>query len=208
MTVADLAHLERDVAIQISEPTDPELIRVRLGSLHVRLFASRQYLQEYGTPKTLEDLKTHKLIDQIGPQIPNGLFAKLLGIDDIEGMVIMRTPSSTAHFFAIEMGQGIGALPNYSLALGADVVQIDVDFSRKVDVWLAYHPALKGRPNIERFISWLRTIFDAKKFPWFSEHPMSANELLEWRTINLNRFNRYRGLMAVPSEFLLDKNSS
>ena len=38
------------------------LSQKKLGALHFQLFASPEYLQKHGTPKSLEDLKNHKLI--------------------------------------------------------------------------------------------------------------------------------------------------
>lgn len=34
----------------------------KIHTLHIKLFASKEYLEKYGTPTTLEDLKDHKLI--------------------------------------------------------------------------------------------------------------------------------------------------
>lgn len=38
------------------------LSQKKIKTIHLSLFASQDYLEKYGTPKTLEDLKTHRLI--------------------------------------------------------------------------------------------------------------------------------------------------
>lgn len=51
-----------DVAIRPFIPESPDLIHVYLLSYPLGLFASHQYLQQYGTPKSPQDLDKHRLI--------------------------------------------------------------------------------------------------------------------------------------------------
>jgi len=58
----DVESLEVHVALQPHVPDQPELIQNFLMSWNRRLYASKEYLQKYGTPKTVEDLEYHRLI--------------------------------------------------------------------------------------------------------------------------------------------------
>src|SRR6266581_405442 len=50
-----------DVAIHLSQPTVLDVKQVRLGRMHLMLFASEEYLATHGSPKTAEDLAKHRL---------------------------------------------------------------------------------------------------------------------------------------------------
>ena len=64
----------------------------------------------------------------------------LLMLPNIEGIVALRTNTSTAHGRAIELGMGIGGLPTYIVALGSDLIPVDVGIKHQVDIWMTYHP--------------------------------------------------------------------
>ena len=164
---ADVARMEADVAIQFEQPTNPNVLRQKLGSLHVYPYASRRYIDIYGMPSNREEMLDHRLVDQIGPQLDDGAWPRYLGIEDIEGIIGIRTNSSAAHFYAVERGAGIGGLPTYATAIGADVVPVDIGIHHKVDIWMTYHPDAKRVPRIATTIDWLVTAFDQSKYPWF-----------------------------------------
>lgn len=63
----DVESLEVQVALQPYIHNQHELIQNFLMRWHRRLYASKEYLHKYGTPKTVEDLKHHHLIG-FGPE--------------------------------------------------------------------------------------------------------------------------------------------
>ena len=62
--VLDLPMREADVAIRMKEPSQADLIRKRLMTVEMRLYASAEYLKSRGTPQALEDIANHRLICQ------------------------------------------------------------------------------------------------------------------------------------------------
>src|ERR1700757_4130247 len=54
MRGADVSRHEADVAIHLSRPVALDAKLVRLGRMHLILFAGEKYLDTYGTPKTAE----------------------------------------------------------------------------------------------------------------------------------------------------------
>src|ERR1700759_5487598 len=54
-----------DVAIRLRQPTQPDLIQRKLFSVHFHAYASPDYLKRIGTPRTLEELDNHRII-QLG----------------------------------------------------------------------------------------------------------------------------------------------
>src|SRR6478735_5511184 len=57
MRSADVLRLEADVAVQLEEPNNPDLMRVKIGRLHIMPFVSPSYVEVYGLPKDLDDLQ-------------------------------------------------------------------------------------------------------------------------------------------------------
>jgi DNA-binding transcriptional LysR family regulator len=178
MTSADVLRMEADISVQFEKPTAPDLVTAKIASLHVYPFASREYINTYGMPNSKEDMLNHRLVDQSAPKI-KGAWAKLLNIDSVEGIVGIRTNASTAVFYAIEKGAGIGGLPSYALALGASLVPVDIGIKHKLDVWLTYHPDTKKIPRKMLVIEWLKRIFSPEVYPWFGEEFIHPNDLVK-----------------------------
>ncbi len=63
----DVESLEVHVALQPYMQNQPELIQNLLMTWNRRLYASKEYLKEYGVPKKVEDLEQHRLIG-FGPE--------------------------------------------------------------------------------------------------------------------------------------------
>ncbi len=62
--VLDLPMREADVAIRMKEPSQADLVRKRLNTVRMRLYALPRYLDAQGRPATVEDLAKHRLISQ------------------------------------------------------------------------------------------------------------------------------------------------
>jgi DNA-binding transcriptional LysR family regulator len=189
MESADVLRLEADMAVQFTRPSRPGLKVVKLGRLHVHAFASQDYLDSYGTPNSTSDLANHKFVQQVAPQLDDSILAGLFNLDHISNLVSFRTNTSTAHFYAIEKGAGIGVLPTFAVALKAPVVPLDIARPHHLDIWLTFHPDIKKIPRKAQVISWLRRIFDPRIYPWFRDefiHPdILAKELPASASINL-----------------------
>jgi DNA-binding transcriptional LysR family regulator len=69
MEQADVSRLEADIAIQFDKPDNPDLIVTRLGRLHVYPFASQDYERTYGIPASIADIKHHRIVQQVAPQL-------------------------------------------------------------------------------------------------------------------------------------------
>jgi DNA-binding transcriptional LysR family regulator len=178
MEVADVLHMETDVAVQLQKPDRPDVKAVRLGRLHLYPFASPRYIDLYGLPKSVAEFRTHRLVDQKAPQIEENVVPRLLKVPSVEGVVALRTNTSTAHAYAIDLGIGIGALPTYIMALGTDLIPVDVGIRHNVDIWMTYHPDARSVRRVSLFIDWLRSLFDAKRYPWFGDEFIHPRDLL------------------------------
>jgi DNA-binding transcriptional LysR family regulator len=178
MEIAEVMRMEADVAIQLEKPKRPGAKSVRLGRMHIYPFASRDYIDTYGLPKTIEDVQHHRIIHQQAAQVEENVLPRALNLPSIEGIVALRTNTSTAHGRAVELGMGIGGLPTYIMALGSDLVPIDIGIKHQVDIWMTYHPDARGVARVSFFMDWLKTLFDPKRNPWFGDEFIHPNELI------------------------------
>ena len=177
MESADVLRMEADVAIQLSKPDRPDLIAARLGRLHIYPFASRSYVEAYGLPNDVSDIVKHRIVHQVAPQLDDAALARALKLESLEGIVMVRTNSSTAHFYAIELGVGLGGLPTYALALGADLIPVDIGLQFSLDIWMTYHPDARSIRRVSVFIDWLRTLFNPARYPWFKDEFIHPSKL-------------------------------
>lgn len=60
--IFDLVAERIDVAIRVQTPKAPDLVFRKLAPNKLVLVASPQYLKKYGTPKTVDELRTHPLL--------------------------------------------------------------------------------------------------------------------------------------------------
>jgi DNA-binding transcriptional LysR family regulator len=178
MEQADVSRLEADISIQLERPTNPDLIVAKLGRLHIYGFASEGYRDAFGLPKSLQDLRNHRIIRQHGVQLDETGYARILGLESLEGIVGISTNSSVAVLYAIERGAGIGFLPTSVVALGAKLVAIDLGINYHMDLWLTYHREFRNSDRHKIVIDWLKSIFDPKVYACFQDEFIHPNDLI------------------------------
>ena len=81
---------EADVAVQLQKPARADAKVARLGRMHLYPFASKRYIELYGLPKSADDIRQHRLIDQKAPQVEENVIPRLLNLPSIEGIVAFR----------------------------------------------------------------------------------------------------------------------
>jgi DNA-binding transcriptional LysR family regulator len=201
MLPADVLRLETEIAIQITRPTVQDLRIVKLGRLHSIPYASQEYLDTHGTPKDVSELNKHRLVLQVADQITTAdEYAQLFPDTPQIGVVSFRCNVSSAHYWLIARGGGIGILPTYAQAMSRRVVPIDVGNIRYAnDIWLAYHPDAAKIARVRSLIDWLIEAFSPKKFPWFADkfiHPRDLPAAVDGHSLP-SLFEGFQGLEEV-----------
>lgn len=175
MRSADVSRYEADIAIHLSRPAALDVKLVRLGRMHLMFFAGRKYLETYGAPTKAEELVKHRLVMQVGDQIAaKETFESLFPGYSPRDLLVMKTNVSSAHYWAVANGAGIGVFPTYACALGGKMIPLEIELRRPYDIWLSYHPGSGRIPRVRRMIDWLVEAFNPAKFPWFKDefvHP-------------------------------------
>jgi len=151
--VLDLPMREADVAIRMKEPSQADLIRKRLMSIRMRMYAAPQYIAERGMPGSLDELSTHRLICQnpASSQVAAGklLVQELLTYD-------IQTALTVNNYFgvlqAVVANLGIGVLPDYIIEDFPSVVRVLPEIeSNEVPVFLAYPEELRHSKRVAAF---------------------------------------------------------
>jgi DNA-binding transcriptional LysR family regulator len=151
--VLDLPMREADVAIRMKEPSQADLIRKRLMSVHMCLFASRSYVDSHGAPDTPEALSAHRLICQNPRSAQVGAGATLVSelmTNDISSLLTVN------NYFGVLQGVlhdlGIGVLPDYLSHDFPQLVRVLPDVSSsEVPVFLAYPEELRQSKRVSVF---------------------------------------------------------
>ena len=201
MRAADVLRAEADIAIQLSRPTSPDLMVTKLGCLHVMPFAGLPYIDTYGLPKNEEEFVKHKIVLQADPTATPELYNKWFSHVPQPGFVAMINNVSSANYWAVAKGAGIGWLPTYAAAIGARIVPVNVDYRHTFDILLAYHPDANKIPRIRRVIDWLIEAFEPSRFPWFRDefiHPDRLQGMYSGGPL-INMFEGFTG-SGFPSE--------
>ena len=151
--VLDLPMREADVAIRMKEPSQADLIRKRLMSVRMRLYATKEYLQKNGSINAATDISKHRLICQSlsSAQVAAGttLVRHLLSYD---------VPSlfTVNNYYGVLQGVlndlGVGVLPDYVTEDFPDLVRVLPELeSGEVPVFLAYPEELRQSKRIAAF---------------------------------------------------------
>ena len=151
--VIDLPMREADVAVRMKEPTQADLVRKRLMTIRMQLFATRDYVARHGAPTGLEAIGDHRLICQhpTSIQVTAGasLVQHLLG----RGMGnVLHVNNYFGVMQGILSGLGVGVLPDYMAEDEPSLVRVlpDVE-SHEVPVFLAYPEELRQSRRIQAF---------------------------------------------------------
>ncbi len=58
----DLTQREADLAIRMRAPVQADLIQRKLFTVHYHMYATKEYLEKYGTPRSMDDVGDHTII--------------------------------------------------------------------------------------------------------------------------------------------------
>lgn len=151
--VSDLRRREADIAIRHGRPTDEALFAKRLRDTTAHLFASKQYLDEVGRPKSLGDLSRFTFVGFDQPELRLGLMASR-GVNLTTANFNFSTSSATLMLELVRQGFGIGMLP---VEIGAAYPELEnpcLAFEPlSIETWLVAHRELKTNLRI-------RVVFD------------------------------------------------
>lgn len=159
--LGNLTRREADVMLSFERPESPGVVVQKIGWFSLRLYASEQYLDNYGAPETAAALQQHVFVDYID---------ELVSIPAVRWLrdavaapnIVFRSTSMSAHQSAAAGGLGIALLPSFTATGDArlrPVLHGQVEVKR--DLWLATHAHSRKRPKIVALMDFIRREIEA-----------------------------------------------
>ncbi len=156
----NLSMRQADVAIRMTAPRQPDLIKRPLFKLHHRAYASAEYLERRGRPKTFRDLDDHGLIaydETYHPPFTDINWLLNAGLE--KGRTrrpVLRVNNIYAMYRAAAAGLGIAALPDYMARLTTNLVAILPDLEGPTyQTFFVYPEELRHSRRIAAFRDFL-----------------------------------------------------
>ena len=148
------------MAIRLRQPVQPDLIQRKLFTMHFHAYASPEYLKRHGTPRTHEDLDSHRVM-VLGGNAPHYLQDVLWlteagrnGKDRRTAWLVINNPLGLLR--ACARGLGIASLPDYLADENGGLVQLFGDSEAvSFDVYFVYPEELKSVARIQVFRDFL-----------------------------------------------------
>ncbi|WP_417453216.1 LysR family transcriptional regulator [Kiloniella sp.] len=154
-----------DLVIRVGEQKDSSLMTKRIGQARAKLCASPDYIKNYGSPTSLNQLPDHKLLMMSDSyDLKQFIFENQIG--ELRSLDVM--PNNTINDFTalrsmVEDGCGISLMPEYIIQDAIDkgkLVQVLPDWQSKIISYYVLYPSRKGLTKKAR--AWID--FFEKKF--------------------------------------------
>lgn len=152
----DLTLRQADAALRFHPARHPDLVQVPLMALKNSLWAHNDYLRQHGIPKTIADLKQHKLLAFDSSAGSNPPFPEVNWLYDLPGAKELtphfRCNSLLAMRTAVKQGMGIAALPDYLIHRSRHISRVLPDVTGpQTQAYYIYPVELKSSKRIAVF---------------------------------------------------------
>ncbi len=144
----DLLAGDVDIAVRMFRPKQRDLVGRKVGVARSGLYASLSYLQEKGTPQSLDDLAHH---DVIGFD-RNTMFLRAFEAASphlAPGKLAFRTDSMLAQLAALRQGLGVGVVQEVIAAHDPQLLRVCPAVNLPpLEVWVVTHPDLRSAAHV------------------------------------------------------------
>lgn len=164
--VLDLATRQADLAIRFFRPSSNQLVAARVGQFNMSVFAAPSYVEQYGLPQTLEELREHHIVDHtVLHSLP--IMKPWSEVVERSPSIVLRTNSSYAAMEAVRVGYGISVFPDYVTKM-SKLVPTPIDLKIVRDIWLVSHEETNRGARIRTVIDYVRDQFRHDEREWFT----------------------------------------
>lgn len=156
----DLGMREADVALRLREPSQPDLIRRRLFTVHYHLYAAPAYVNRYGEPQAIEDLDSHRILTYgvTGANFLNNLNSVLWAGRESKNPRIsnLSVNNISALRKAVDKGIGIAVLPDYMIEEDSGLVRLMAKADMpELECYLVYPEEMRSVARVQAFRDFL-----------------------------------------------------
>ena len=160
----DLAAGEADIAIRFGFAPTPGLVGSRIGRFGMSVMAAASYLERFGTPRTIADLKHHHIIDH---STLRKVTAMRPWASAIEGCTIAwSSPSTWEVLELVKEGEGLAVFPDY-ISEKHHLFKTPIELNISREVWVVACEASLSRANVAAVVGFLSPHEGASEDEWF-----------------------------------------
>ena len=156
----DLSTRQADIGIFMRRPKKLNYIQRKLIDINYHIYGSNKYLENYGMPKTLNDLNKHKFIS-FGKGAPSPVYnpdwALKVGMkDNNKRKPIMKVNSVMGLLLAVESGVGLAALPDYLVFQSRNLIKVLPKVEGPItEAHFVYPESLRNVARVQAFRNFL-----------------------------------------------------
>jgi DNA-binding transcriptional LysR family regulator len=155
----DLVQREADVALRMRQPVQSDLIQRKLFDVTYHIYASPEYIARKGEPAVVDDLDRHDIIiygDSPAELTKVNWLAEVGRKAGSPRQPILCVNNIIAMGKAIELGIGLGALPDYFAHANPNLVRVACETAGPCyEVYLCYPESLRGSKRVAVFRDFL-----------------------------------------------------
>lgn len=146
-SVQNLMRREADIAIRHARPTEPDLIARLVGEMTGHLFATPDYLERAGWPKTADEVSR---CDFVGYDDHDRMIELLngFGLSLTRKNIRYASADGVAAWAMIRQGLGIGAMSADAARIAPEVQMVYPELTIPFPVWLVAHRELHTSKRI------------------------------------------------------------
>ena len=165
----DLSTRQADIGIFMRRPKQLNYIQRKLMDINYHIYGSSKYLEEYGMPKTINDLNSHRFIS-FGKGAPSPVYnpdwALKIGMkDNKKRKSIMKVNSVMGLLLAVESGVGLAALPDYLVFQSRNLIKVVPKAEGPVtEAHFVYPQSMKNVARVQAFRNFLYSKISEWKF--------------------------------------------
>jgi len=139
-----------------SIPEQPDNVVQPFLTQSVGLYASKKYIEQFGTPKSLQDYANHRFVGQVS-ETSRAPFFKWMSDNVPRDNIIFRSNDNRALELAIRAGVGIGFMMERDALDKDNVVQIEAPREEwNGALWLVTHVDLHRTVKVQAFLKFAK----------------------------------------------------
>ena len=154
---------EADIAITIERPQRGPYVYSKLCDYALKIYATRDYVQNHAPITSLDDLQSHRFITYVDELI---ISDQLRFAQDVipSNKIVFRSNSVVAQLRACLQGKALAVLPCF-MGETQPILQsvLSEQFTLKRSFWLYFHEDLKQLKRVEVFNKYLKTMLEKNK---------------------------------------------
>jgi len=167
---------EPDLYLEMSDEFSQDLVSIPIATLHYAAFASREYLDLYGTPESVVDLIKHRTIRHTSHREQRTSWSTEATAIGALAKSHFTSNSSAATFQAVRAGAGIASMPTYVASIAPELVMLELGPWGNPMLFLRHHGFVDQQPRVKQVKDWLLSVFDPAEQPWFRREFIHPND--------------------------------